>query len=84
MDSDPALARTFANLVSIPGLGPLSAIALIADLPELGRASDKQIAALVGVAPMHWESGASRGRRRSKGGRPSPWPRSPRRAPIPP
>ena len=69
VDADPALARIYTILVSIPGLGPLSAIALIADLPELGRASDKEIAALVGVAPMNWDSGASRGRRRIKGGR---------------
>ena len=69
VDADSALARIYAILESIPGLGPLSAIALIADLPELGRASDKEIAALVGVAPMNWDSGASRGRRRIKGGR---------------
>lgn len=67
--ADPALDRLYAILTSIPGLGPVSAIALIADLPELGRASDKAIAALVGVAPMNWDSGASRGRRRIKGGR---------------
>lgn len=67
--ADPALARAYDILVSIPGLGPVSAVALIADLPELGRASDKEIAALVGVAPMNWDSGASRGRRRIKGGR---------------
>ena len=69
VDADPALARIYAILISIPGLGPVSAIALIADLPELGRASDKEIAALVGVAPMNWDSGANRGRRRIKGGR---------------
>ncbi len=69
VDADPA--RTYAILVSIPGLGPLSAIALIAGLPELGHTTDKQIAALVGVAPMNWDSGASRGGRRIKGGRAS-------------
>ena len=69
VDADPALARVFAILVSIPGLGPVCAIALIADLPELGHASDKEIAALVGVAPMNWDSGTSRGQRRIKGGR---------------
>lgn len=67
--ADPMLARSYEILVSIPGIGPTSAIALIADLPELGRASDKQIAALLGVAPMNWDSGAQRGRRRIKGGR---------------
>lgn len=69
VDADPALARIHAILTSIPGLGPASATALIADLPELGHASDKAIAALVGVAPMNWDSGAHRGRRRIKGGR---------------
>ena len=67
--ADPELARIHAILVSTPGLGSISAILLIAELPELGRASDKEIAALVGVAPMNWDSGASRGRRRIKGGR---------------
>ncbi len=69
IDADPAAARLRAILVSIPGLGPVSAVLLIADLPELGRASDKQIAALVGVAPMNRDSGTARGRRRIKGGR---------------
>ena len=69
VDADPALARIYAILVSIPGIGPVCAVALIADLPELGGASDKEIAALVGVAPMNWDSGASRGQRRIKGGR---------------
>lgn len=67
--ADPALARSYEILISIPGIGPASAIALIAELPELGQASDKEIAALVGVAPMNWDSGARRGRRRIKGGR---------------
>ena len=69
VDADPALARVFAILVSVPGLGPVSALALIADLPELGCASDKEIAALLGVAPMNRDSGTWRGQRRIKGGR---------------
>jgi transposase len=69
VEADPALARRFAILVSVPGLGPVSALALIADLPELGHASDKEIAALLGVAPMNRDSGAWRGQRRIKGGR---------------
>jgi transposase len=67
--ADAQLARLHAILVSIPGLGPASAAALIADLPELGEASDKQIAALVGVAPMNHDSGPRRGQRHIKGGR---------------
>lgn len=69
IEADPEFARIHAILVSIPGIGPASAVALIADLPELGKASDKQIAALVGVAPMNWDSGPRRGQRRIKGGR---------------
>ena len=67
--ADPELARVYDILVSIPGIGPASALAMIADLPELGRASDKEIAALVGVAPVARDSGAFRGRRHIRGGR---------------
>jgi transposase len=51
------------------GIGPVSSAALIAELPELGRLNRRQIAALVGVAPMAKDSGATRGRRRIQGGR---------------
>lgn len=71
VEADPRLARTHAILVSVPGIGSVSACTLIADLPELGAASDKQIAALAGVAPMNWDSGPMRGRRHIKGGRAS-------------
>ena len=67
--ADPGLARRRDILASIPGFGPVSATALIAELPELGAASDKQIAALLGVAPMNRDSGQWRGQRRIKGGR---------------
>lgn len=69
VEADARLARIHAILVSIPGIASVSACTLIADLPELGTATDKQIAALAGVAPMNWDSGAMRGRRRIKGGR---------------
>lgn len=71
VEADPRLARTHAILVSVPGIGSVSACTLIADLPELGAATDKEIAALAGVAPMNWDSGPMRGRRRIKGGRAS-------------
>lgn len=67
--ADPTLARQRAILVSMPGVGPVAAAVLLADLPELGRASDKEIAALVGVAPMNRDSGASTGQRHIRGGR---------------
>ena len=67
--ADPEMARAHAILVSIPGIGPTSAAALVIELPELGKASGKQIAALVGVAPMNCDSGPQRGQRHTKGGR---------------
>ena len=56
-------------LQSVPGVGPVLATTLIADLPELGQLDRKQIAALVGVAPLNCESGILRGRRIIWGGR---------------
>ena len=51
-------------------IGPVTAATLLADLPELGKLDRKQIAALVGVAPMNRDSGRKRGYRRTQGGRP--------------
>jgi transposase len=51
-------------------IGPVTAATLLADLPELGKLDRKQIAALVGVAPMNQDSGKKRGYRKTKGGRP--------------
>ena len=65
----PELARRRSILVSIPGLGATTARAIIAGLGEIGTAGHKQLAALVGVAPMNWDSGVMRGKRRIKGGR---------------
>jgi transposase len=56
-------------LQSTSGIGPVASATLIAELPELGRLNRRQIAALVGVAPMANDSGTSRGRRRIQGGR---------------
>ncbi len=56
-------------LQSVPGVGPVTSRTLLAELPELGRLSPKQLAALVGVAPLNWDSGQLRGRRRIWGGR---------------
>ena len=58
-----------ALLQSVPGVGPVLATTLIAELPELGHLDRKQIAALVGVAPLNCESGTWRGRRIIWGGR---------------
>jgi transposase len=56
-------------LRSVPGVGPILATTLVAELPELGRLNRKQIAALVGVAPLNCDSGRRRGRRAIWGGR---------------
>lgn len=57
-------------LRSAKSIGPVTAATLLADLPELGKLDRKQIAALVGVAPMNQDSGKKRGYRKTKGGRP--------------
>ena len=54
---------------SVPGVGPVLTSALLADLPELGRLNRKEIAALVGVAPLNRDSGLFRGKRKVWGGR---------------
>lgn len=56
-------------LRSVPGVGPVLASTLIADLPELGTLDRRRIAALVGVAPLSCDSGTLRGRRVVWGGR---------------
>lgn len=56
-------------LRSVPGIGPATALTLLAEVPELGHLDRKAIAALVGVAPLACESGALRGRRVVWGGR---------------
>lgn len=56
-------------LRSVPGIGPATAFALLADLPELGTLDRKALATLVGVAPLNGDSGTLRGRRLIYGGR---------------
>lgn len=58
-----------AQLLAVPGIGPVTAATLIAFLPELGQIERRQIAALVGVAPYNADSGGKRGLRRIQGGR---------------
>jgi transposase len=67
--ADAALAQCYQRLTSMPGVGPVLACTLIALLPELGRLSRKQIAALVGVAPYDFDSGKLKGKRCIWGGR---------------
>lgn len=58
-------------LKSVAGIGPTSAATLIADVPELGRLSRREVGALVGVAPFNRDSGQHRGRQITWGGRAS-------------
>ena len=57
-------------LRSAKSIGRVTAATLLADLPELGQLDRKEIAALVGVAPMNRDSGRKRGYRKTQGGRP--------------
>ena len=70
----PAWQQQDALLQSGPGVGPVLTRVLLAELPELGQLNRRQIAALVGVAPLHRDSGQFRGQRtgepRSGWGRP--------------
>jgi transposase len=54
---------------STPSIGPVTALTLIAELPELGQLNRQQIAALVGLAPLNHDSGQWRGKRMVWGGR---------------
>jgi transposase len=56
-------------LRAVPGVGPVLCATLLADLPELGALSRREIAKLVGVAPLNRDSGSMRGRRTVWGGR---------------
>lgn len=67
--ASPAWHAKDALLQSVPGVGPGLSRTLLGDLPELGALNRRQIAALVGVAPMARDSGRARGLRRVCGGR---------------
>lgn len=78
-DSDKELRQRLARTAvwreqdelvqSVPGVGPVMSLTLLASLPELGSLNRKQIAALVGVAPFARDSGRRRGKRHTSGGR---------------
>lgn len=65
----PVWREQDALLRSVPGIGPVLTTTLLANLPELGTLTRKQIAALVGVAPLNRDSGPLRGKRTVGGGR---------------
>jgi transposase len=65
----PVWQEQVARLQSIPGVGPITAITVVAEMPELGSLNRQQIAALAGLAPFNRDSGKKRGQRRIFGGR---------------
>lgn len=67
--SHDKIKESVVLLGSVPGIGTLTAIALLTGLPELGHSDGKQLAALVGVTPLNRESGKKTGKRYIKGGR---------------
>jgi len=71
IDSDPGLKEKYNLLRSMKGVGDVLSIALMTSLPELGEANKKEIAALVGVAPITKESGQKIGKASIRYGRPN-------------
>ena len=69
ISSDKSLLEDNCIIQSIPGIGPVVAGTIIAELPELGNVTRKEAAALVGVAPFNKDSGKFRGRRHIWAGR---------------
>jgi len=67
--SSPMWRATDDLLRSVPGVGPVLTITVLANVPELGTLTNKQIAALVGVAPLNRDSGTLHGKRLVWGGR---------------
>jgi transposase len=63
------LREAAQRLSAAPGVGPIVAATLVADLPELGALDRRRIAALAGLAPLAHDSGQRTGRRRIWGGR---------------
>lgn len=65
----PELEQTIATMKTLAGVGPRTAIALAAAMPELGHLTRRQAASLAGVAPHPKDSGSLRGYRKMRGGR---------------
>lgn len=63
------LVKKAERLQQVAGVGRVSALTVLALLPELGRIGDAQASALVGVAPLNHDSGQFRGQRHIHGGR---------------
>ncbi len=66
---EPDLTARFDVLISIPGIGEVTAIAILIEMPELGTLDSKQVASLAGLTPIARDSGQHRGKRHIRGGR---------------
>jgi transposase len=71
IDADPLLKARNQALLNVKGVGTRVALVLISELPELGALDRRKIAAVVGVAPFHDQSGTHDGPRHIQGGRPT-------------
>ena len=69
VSEDPDIEAKKKLLRSAPGVGDVTAVTLVADLPELGQVSNKEIVSLAGLAPFNRDSGQMRGKRTIYGGR---------------
>ena len=69
IEAEEPIAEDARLIRSIPGVGPVACMQLIAQMPELGRIGPKQVAALAGLAPRNVDSGTYRGKRTIGGGR---------------
>jgi transposase len=67
--ADVALKARFDILLSIPGIGEITALVMIIEMPELGTIDNKCVASLAGLAPMARDSGQRNGKRLIRGGR---------------
>ncbi|MGD4317507.1 transposase, partial [Xanthomonas citri pv. citri] len=67
--TEPEVSDDAQLMRSLPGVGPVTCMQLIAQMPELGKVGPKQVAALAGLAPFNVDSGAYRGKRKIVGGR---------------
>lgn len=68
---DPVWRHKIERLRAVPGVGPVTALTLVAEMPELGSLGRREIARLAGVAPVCNDSGLFAGRRSCRGGRPN-------------
>jgi transposase len=69
LQSSPVWQLQDDILQSVPGIGPVVSVSLLAEVPELGKLNRQQISKLVGVAPLNRDSGQQRGARHIYGGR---------------